>query len=126
MLTESPLNGVRKIRSRAFRLNPRTRRRYSPPRRARQTTRTATRIDRQPDGDEPDGQGRVGALLGPVSVSAVAPGRRRECEEARDGRAELERSPTALRDHVSEATRGDLRPQGAPSSPTLTVSRSNL
>ncbi|OLA95773.1 MAG: hypothetical protein AUH20_05270 [Candidatus Rokubacteria bacterium 13_2_20CM_69_15_2] len=44
MLTESPLNGVRKIRSRAFRLNPRTRRRYSPPRRACQTTRTATRI----------------------------------------------------------------------------------
>ena len=66
--------------------------------------------DRQPDGDEPDGQGRVGALLRPVSKSAVAPGRRRECEEA----------------HVSEATRGDPDPQGAPSSPTLTVSLSNL
>src|SRR3989454_12216118 len=75
--------------------------------------------DRQPDSDEPDGQGRVGALLRPVSVSAVAPGRRREYQEARDGCTEAERSPTARRDHVLEATRGDPGPQGAPSSPTF-------
>ena len=108
MLTESPLNGVRKIRSRV-------------PAESTDTTQVLAAAARLPDG-----QGRVGALLGPVSVSAVAPGRRREYQEARDGRAEAERSPTALRDHVSEATRGDPRPQGAPSSPTLTVSRSNL
>src|SRR2546425_10184404 len=101
MLTESPLNGVRKIRSRV-------------PAESTDTTQVLAAAARLPDG-----QGRVGALLRPVSVSAVAPGRRRECREARDGRTEAERSPTALRDHVLEATRGDPGPQGAPSSPTF-------
>src|SRR5205823_12154899 len=63
--------------------------------------------DRQPDADEPDGQRRAGALLWPVAVSPIAPGRRREREDARDGRAGHERSATPLRDHVPEATPRD-------------------